>query len=109
MTRIEIKPLSVNEAWKGRRFKTDAYKKYERNLTLMLPKKVTIPEPPFVIMLKFGFSSSASDWDNCIKTTQDILAKKYKFNDKLIRKGIVETEIVPKGKEYLEFKIETLK
>lgn len=109
MTRIELKALSVNEAWRGRRFKTDAYKKYEQNLTLMLPKNIVIPEPPFVINLKFGFSSAASDWDNCIKTTQDILAKKYKFNDKLIRKGIVETEIVPKGKEYLEFKIETLK
>lgn len=109
MTRIELKPLSVNEAWKGRRFKTDAYKKYERNLTFILPKKLIIPEPPFVITLKFGFSSASSDWDNCIKTTQDILAKKYKFNDKLIRRGIVDTEIVPKGKEYLEFKIETLK
>lgn len=108
MTRIELKPLSVNEAWKGRRFKTEDYKKYERNLLLMLPKKLEIPEPPFLITFKFGFSSSASDWDNCIKTTQDVLAKKYKFNDKLIRKGIVETEIVPKGKEYLEFKIETL-
>lgn len=109
MIRIELKPLSVNEAWKGRRFKTDAYKKYEQNLSSMLPIKTIIPAPPFLITLKFGFSSASSDWDNCIKTTQDVLAKKYKFNDRLIRKGIVETEIVPKGKEYLEFKIETLK
>ena len=29
---IEIKPLSVNTAWKGRRFKTDAYKAYEIEL-----------------------------------------------------------------------------
>lgn len=107
-TRIKIKPLSVNDAWQGRRFKTDKYKNYESVLLRMLPT-IQLPQPPYLIYLKFGFSSSASDWDNCIKTTQDVLSKKYNFNDKHIRKGIVETEIVKKGCEYFEFKIENLK
>ncbi|WP_283687571.1 hypothetical protein [Dysgonomonas sp. Marseille-Q5470] len=50
-----------------------------------------------------------SDWDNPVKPTQDILSKKYRFNDKLIRKAIVETEIIKKGKEYIEFEIRTIK
>jgi len=28
---IPIKPLTVNKAWQGRRFKTPAYKQYEKN------------------------------------------------------------------------------
>lgn len=109
MIKIPIKPLSVNQCWKGQRFKTKAYSLYERNLTLILPKTILIPEPPFVLTLEFGFSSSASDWDNPIKPFQDILSKKYKFNDKLIKKGIVSVENVKKGQEYVKFKLESLK
>lgn len=70
--------------------------------------KIIIPEPPFEIYFKFGFSSKASDWDNPIKPIQDILSKKYGFNDKLIRRAVVETEIVKKGKEYFEFELKRL-
>lgn len=108
MIRIDIKPLSVNEAWKGRRFKTDAYRVYQNTLLWLLPK-IEVPEPPYEIHFKFGFSNSLADWDNPVKPTQDILSKKYGFNDKLIRKAIVETEIVKKGKEYVEFEIKTVK
>lgn len=107
MARINIKPLSVNEAWKGKRFKTDKYKEYQKTLLWLLPK-MKIPSPPYEIYFKFGFSSSLSDWDNPVKVTQDVLSKKYKFDDKLIRRAIIETEIVKKGKEYIEFEIRTL-
>lgn len=105
--RIEIKPLSVNTCYRGRRFKTENYARYCRDIAFLAPKLI-LPTPPYQIHLKFGFSNDASDWDNCIKTTQDALADKYKFNDKLIRKGIVETEKVPRGKEYIEFEITSL-
>lgn len=107
MNRINVKPLSVNEAWKGRRFKTDKYKQYETRLLWLLPK-IKIPDPPFEIHFRFGFSSSMSDWDNPVKPTQDILSKKYGFNDKMIRRAVIETEIVAKGKEFIEFEILTL-
>ena len=107
-TRLNLKPLSVNCAFQGKRFKTNAYKVFEKTALRMLPT-IQLPQPPYLIYLEFGFSSIASDWDNCIKTTQDVLSKKYNFNDKHIRKGIVETEIVKKGCEYFEFKIENLK
>jgi len=96
--------MSVNQAYKGRRFRSKEYNSYEKIVSYLLPK-IDIPNPPYEIYFKFGFSSTASDWDNCVKATQDILAKKYGFNDKLIRKGIVETEQVPKGSEYFEFEL----
>lgn len=104
MIRIDIKPLSVNEAWKGKRYKTDKYRMYQNTLLWLLPKMV-MPEPPYEIRFRFGFSNTLSDWDNPVKPTQDILSQKYGFNDKLIRKATVETEIVQKGKEYFEFEI----
>jgi Holliday junction resolvase RusA-like endonuclease len=105
ISKINIKPLSVNEAFKGRRFHTKEHKRWTENVLFMLPRNIIIPEPPFEIYLRFGFSSTASDWDNCIKQVQDSLATKYSFNDKLIRRGVVETEIVPKGKEYFAFEL----
>ena len=57
------------------------------------------------IVLKFGFSSKLADWDNPIKPFQDILQKKYKFNDSQIYKAIVIKEIVKKGNEFIEFEI----
>ncbi len=109
MIKVDIKPLSVNSAWQGRRFKSPAYTAFTKEVMFRLNKiKITLPEPPYQIRFKFGFSSSASDWDNCIKPAQDCLATKYGFNDKLIRKGIVETELVKKGQEYFAFEITTL-
>ena len=107
MIKIDIKPLSVNEAWQGKRFKTKDYKVYERTLLFMLPK-LTLPDPPFKIEMEFGFSNSLSDWDNPIKPLQDILQKKYGFNDKDVFKAIVTKEKVAKGKDYLKFKISQL-
>lgn len=87
--------------------KTGRYKQCE-NYLLWILSKMIIPESPYEIHFKFRFSNSLSDWDNPVKPTQDILSKKYGFNDKLIRKAIVETEIVNKGKEYVEFRIRTV-
>lgn len=107
MNRVNEKPLSVNDAWKGQRYKTDEYKAYQSKLLWLLPRKIDIPPPPFEIYFKFGFSSTLSDWDNPVKVLQDILSKKYGFNDKLIRRGVVDTEIVEKGKEFFEFELKT--
>lgn len=108
MVKIDLKPLSVNECWAGRRLKTPKYSKFERDLLLLLPA-IKLPEPPYVIYLEWGFSTASADWDNPIKPVVDILQKKYGFNDKQIVRGIVDKVKVQKGDEYLKFKIETIK
>lgn len=104
---MRVKPLSVNEAYKGRRFKTDSYKSYEKELLLTLPMSVIVPEGDLVAYYEFGFSSRASDWDNPVKPLQDILQKKYKFNDNRITSAHVSTTYVPKGEEYFSFRFES--
>ena len=102
--KIEIKPLSVNQAWAGRRFKTPIYKKYERDLLLLLPS-ISYSNKKLSIKIDFGFSSTASDIDNPLKPFLDILQKKYKIDDKQIYELTVTKTIVKKGFEYINFEI----
>jgi Holliday junction resolvase RusA-like endonuclease len=102
--RIKIKPLSVNDAWKGRRYKTEEYKAFEQHVSLLL-KPVEIPEGPLQIHIIWGFSSAGSDYDNPIKPFQDCLQKKYGFNDNRIQRGIIDKVKVKKGAEFIEWKL----
>jgi len=62
MIKIEkkIKLLSVNECWQGRRFKTSAYKDYEKILMYTLPK-YEINYDKYYIICIFNFSSNRAD------------------------------------------------
>ena len=107
ITLINIKPLSVNEAWKGRRFKTDKYKSYEMEMFYRLPS-IKLPDPPLKVYYEFGFSRTNCDIDNPVKTIQDILQKKYGFDDKDIFEMVVKKVKVKTGEEYLKFEFKNL-
>lgn len=107
MVKIDIKALSVNEAWQGRRFKTEKYKQFCDDISLLLPKFV-IPESPLQLAIEFGFSNKLSDIDNCLKPFIDCLVKKYGFDDREIYFLLVKKTIVKKGTEFIKFKIETI-
>lgn len=103
--KVDIKPLSVNDAWQGRRFKTDEYKRYERAMLYLLPSQ-KLPEPPYKIYYEFGFSSASADYDNPCKPLGDILQKRYHFNDKEIYLATIRKRQVKKGQEYIRVVIE---
>jgi len=105
---IKIKPLSVNECWQGRRFKTKTYLRYEDELWLLLPKMDIDKTKRIKLEIQFGFSNKASDIDNCIKPFLDILQKKYGFNDKMIYKLSVEKYVVKKGEGFIDFYLDYL-
>lgn len=104
VNKMVIKPLSVNSAWQGKRFKTPKYKKFEKDCLSLLPE-IILPLPPFEVFYRFGFSSTLSDLANPEKLVTDILCKKYNFNDRYIYKMTLEKEITIKGKEFIEFEI----
>lgn len=104
MRKINIKPLSVNECWQGRRFKTKEYKQYEKDLLLMLPN-VKLKIQRVSIDIVFGFSNSLCDIDNPLKPFLDILQKKYNINDRDIYKLIVSKEVIKKGNEFIKYQI----
>ena len=105
--RLDIKPLSVNEAWRGRRFKTDKYKKYERDILSILPS-MKVPEGKLAVAIEFGLSSKNADVDNPVKCFVDCLQKKYGFNDRNIYMMVIQKEDVKKGAEYIEFEIKSI-
>jgi len=105
MITMNCKPLSVNDAWKGRRYKTDEYKAYENTLLWLLPK-IDLPPSPYEIWYEFGMSKS-SDIDNPLKTFQDILCKKYDFDDRNIEVVRIKKTVVKKGDEFIKFDIKT--
>jgi len=107
MIEIDYKPLSVNDVWKGRRYKTDEYKQYERDISFMLPR-IKIPEGKLRVEFEFGFSSAGSDVDNPVKPFMDILQKKYGFNDSRVYEILLKKIIVKKGSEYIKFIINSL-
>lgn len=104
---LKIKPLTVNRAWKGRRFKTDLYKAYEWEVCSKLPK-IQIPEGFLSVSIEWGFSNSASDIDNPAKPFIDCLQKKYDFNDRMIKELHLKAFDVKKGDEYIKFDIRSL-
>jgi Holliday junction resolvase RusA-like endonuclease len=105
---VPIKALSVNAAWQGRRFKTDAYKKFERDVLKCLPG-LTVPPGKLSLFIEFGYSSKQADFDNGLKPFIDCLQKKYGFNDNQIKRSqVIVNNEVKKGHEYIKFAISAL-
>jgi Holliday junction resolvase RusA-like endonuclease len=105
MIKLQIKPLSINDAYKGRRFRTTQYDTYIRQMMFILPEKLNIPESNIKMFIEFGYSSYASDIDNGLKCFIDCLQKKYGFNDKNITELNVRKIKVFKGSEHIIFEI----
>ncbi len=105
--KLNIKPLSVNQVWQGKRFKTPKYKGYEKHVLLCL-KPLEVKEGRLCLSLRFGLSSKNADIDNPVKPFIDILQKKYGFNDRHIYQLNVIKEDVPKGSEFIEFTITSI-
>jgi Holliday junction resolvase RusA-like endonuclease len=106
--KLNEKPLSVNEAWQGKRFKTPLYKAYEQTILLTMPKGKIDAEQMLRIEFFFGFSNKASDLDNPVKLLLDIAQKKYGFNDKNVFELNVRKCIVKKGEEFIQMGIYNL-
>jgi len=104
--KVNIKPLSINACFQGKRFKTPKYKSYERELLFIL-KPYNVPKGNLKVSLTFGLSSKLADLDNPVKAFIDILQKRYLFNDRDIYEMNLKKVDVKKGFEFIEFDIES--
>ena len=104
--KLNIKALSSNKMWQGRRFRTREYDQYEQEIMLLLPRITVSSTDKLEITIIVGFSNKMSDIDNIAKPLIDILQKAYLFNDRNIWRLVLEKgEIVTKGSEYIKFSI----
>jgi Holliday junction resolvase RusA-like endonuclease len=104
MIKLDIKALSVNQAFQGRRFKTPKYNKYIDEVLSILPN-LKLNKETYTINIEFGLSSKLNDIDNGLKPFIDCLVKKYNFDDRQIYELNVKKVIVKKGLEYIKFEI----
>ena len=103
---IPVKPLSVNEAWKGRRYKSASYSRFEILLYAKLLHTVrpNIPDGDLEIHFVWGFSRfRQSDYDNPIKTAQDVICRWLKIDDSRFVSGSQLKVKVDKGDEFIRF------
>lgn len=101
---VNIKPLSINEAFQGRRFKSPKYKAYEKECLSKL-RPIKFPQGKVSLHIRYGFSNKAADLDNPTKLVVDLMQKKYNFNDKNVYEMHLYKLIVPRGKEFWEVTI----
>ena len=78
---IDIKPLSVNKMWQGRRYKTYEYQKYEKEFLYLLPEKREIEGKVGINLTFFLHHPQQCDIDNFFKAILDILQKRKYIKD----------------------------
>lgn len=109
MFKLNIKPLSVNGAWQGRRFKSPAYVDFEIEMGLLLKqfKKFKIALDNTELEIKYTFylkNYALTDVGNLEKQLTDILVKnEFIKDDRYIKRIILQKE---RSKEnYIEIEI----
>jgi len=106
MTQIEVQlddfaPLSVNHAWKGRRFKTGRYNVWREIIELTLPKKKMITGNVSITVHFCLIHCLTTDLDNLLKTLFDSLVNKgYIEDDRNVIEIIARKEKAKKNSIY---------
>ena len=78
---FKIKPISVNQAFQGRRFKTKLYKDYERSLHALGGNFERITGDVEVIIELYLKNDKRADADNTLKPILDYLTKAGAYED----------------------------
>lgn len=101
---LRIKPLSINAAFQGRRFKTKDCNSYCNNLAMMLPMQKSNGEY-YALHFKFHLKNFAmTDEDNLVKLLQDCMVKKGMISDdRKVVKHILEK--FPSTFDWIEWEI----
>lgn len=105
MIKLNVKPLSQNEAYQGRRYHTKKYESFilECLYKLQIKHKEMFQHKNIELWLVFYFSTKAADLTNPIKLFEDTLSKKYGFNDNCVMDLHVKKRRCKKGEERIEF------
>lgn len=107
LQKLPLKPLSLNAAYRGRRFSTPELKAYKQDISRLLYGSVVVAEK-LVAWYEFGVSTTNCDGDNLIKAFQDGLCEALGINDNRIYEWHVRKEKVAKGNEYVAFALTSI-
>lgn len=100
-----ISALSVNRAYKGRRFRTPDHKMYKDRLAIEFRRfKLPLIDDRAFIYIKFGITDQ-QDVTNGIKMFEDALCNHIGINDRKVGMLICEKEVVKRVDRFIEFGI----
>jgi len=106
--KLNIKPLSVNKAWRGRRFKTPEYEAWREQMGWILKNHANQKIQWCNLKIDFHIKNyGASDVDNMIKSTLDALVEAKVIEDDRYVKSITATKHRAK-EEYICITIEPI-
>ena|SRR3990167_4485065 len=78
---LPVKPISVNECWQGRRFKTKKYDAFIEEMLLQMPQHKPL-DGLLEVEIIFGLRSLVrGDLDNLLKPVIDCIVKKHWIAD----------------------------
>lgn len=108
MPRVDIKPISANQCWQGKRFKTPEYKNWREIVGYTMKSHKKFPAGKYEVNLRvFTRHCATSDVDNFIKPALDSLVEaKIIPDDKYIQKVICEK--FKSDTDYFEYEIKEL-
>jgi len=112
MMKFEFKPISVNDAYTGKRHSTAAKKIFMHNMARALREVEIDCKPPFKMSWVF-YISARSDLDNCLKIAQDCLFEHFKnthtkIDDNMVHKIEAEKVVCKKWEECFYVEIDSI-
>ena len=101
---LPVKALSLNTAYRGRRFKTKECTQYCKAVSLMLPS-IKCPSEYYEVRFKFHLKNFAmTDEDNLVKILQDCMVDKGMIiDDRRIVKHVLEK--YPSDIDWIEWEV----
>lgn len=106
----DLKPVSVNQAYYKNRARSRLYMDYIDGWQTYLcghviPEDIDKKDMRFKVTIHVGFGNRASDLDNIVKPTVDIMAQWFGFDDKQVIHLEAFKHVVPRGSDYIYVKL----
>lgn len=104
---LELRPVSTNRLYVGRRFLSKAAKQFKEQChrqLLLLSEPVLVPRGPLELHFVFGLHRDM-DVSNCVKLVEDCIADFYGFNDKRVQGCSLRKVKVARGEEFISFSL----
>lgn len=102
----DLKPVSVNQAWYRNKTRSRVYMDYIEGwhhylMGESIDSDIEIKDMRFKVVVHVGFSNRASDLDNVLKPTIDIMQQWFNFDDKQVIHLEAFKHITTKGNDYI--------
>lgn len=105
---LNIKPVSTNNLYGGKRYKKKEAKEFENTISWLLKiyaNSVKLPEQGELELITRFYVSRKFDTSNCLKLLEDCISKHFQINDRRFAGHKISRVKVKPGQEKIKFLI----